>query len=201
MAHRIREAMKSDTGGMFGSGGGEVEVDETFIGRKAGEPIYHGHEHKMAVMTLIDRDSGAARSMVIPGRLRLDTLKPMLDANIAKEARIRTDEARHYMKLGNTFAEHKSVNHSAGEYVSREDRSVHTNRVEGYYSVFKRGMRGVYQHCAEHHLHRYMHEFDFRYSNRSALGIEDNERAEKAVKGTVGRRLTYHPPRAKAATA
>lgn len=68
---------------------------------------------------------------------------------------------------------------------------MHTNTVEGSYSIFKRGMKGVYQHCSERHLQRYLAEFDFRYSNRIALGTTDKERAEKAIKGIVGKRLTY----------
>lgn len=197
MAHRIREAMKSDGGTMFGEGGGGVEADETFIGHIEGEPSKGaggGYEHKMKVLTLVDRDTGASRSWVLPGRIRLDTIKPILEANIAKDARVMTDSARHYIKLSRTFPKHQSVNHEAGEYVNRADNTLHTNTIEGYFSIFKRGMRGVYQHCKEKHLHRYLAEFDFRYSNRIALGVDDNMRAEAALLGTVGRRLTYHPP-------
>lgn len=204
MAHRIREAMKSDNTGMFGEGGGGVEADETFIGHVDGEPSKGagaGYEHKMKVLTLVDRDTGASRSWVLPGRLRLDTIKPILEANIAKDARVMTDSARHYIKLSRTFPKHQSVNHEAGEYVNRADNTLHTNTIEGYFSIFKRGMRGVYQHCKEKHLHRYLAEFDFRYSNRIALGVDDNMRAEAALKGTVGRRLTYHPPKRAEATA
>ena len=192
LSHRIREAMKDTGGGMFGEGGGGVEADETFFGRKEGESIAPaGYSHKMKMLTLIDRESGAARSWVLPGQLRLDTLKPILEANIAKEARVMTDDARHYMKLSKTFPKHQAVKHSAGEYVSREDRTLHTNTVEGYYSVFKRGMRGVYQHCKERHLHRYAAEFDFRYSNRVKLGIDDVQRFTKIVAGVKGKRLMY----------
>lgn len=194
MSHRIREAMKQTGGGMFGEGGGGVEADETFIGHteaSATRGAGKGYEHKMKVLTLIDRTKGEARSWVIPGRLRLDTIKPILEANVAKEARIMTDGARHYVRLDKTFPAHQSVNHEAGEYVNRDDNTLHTNTVEGYYSVFKRGMRGVYQHCREHHLHRYLAEFDFRYSNRVKLGIDDVTRFAKIVDGVKGKRLTY----------
>ena len=99
-----------------------------------------------------------------------------------------TDEARHYWKVGEDFASHGRVAHKRGEYGRGE---IHTNTVEGYYSVFKRGMKGVYQHCSERHLQRYLAEFDFRYSNRAKLGVSDRERADKALKGIIGKRLTY----------
>lgn len=202
MAHRIREAMRDGdlAPPKMGGCGGAVEVDETFIGRKAGHAIGMGQTHKMKVLTLVDRNSGAARSRVIPDQLRIAKIRPILEENIEQDARVLTDEARLYQRLDKVFPAHESVNHLRGEYVSREDRTRHTNTIEGYFSIFKRGMRGIYQHCQEHHLHRYLAEFDFRYSNRIALGIDDNVRTEKALKGTVGRRLTYHPPRAKIAT-
>ena len=110
---------------------------------------------------------------------------------------LNTDEAQHYKALGKNFASHDAVNHSEEEYVRREGgKLVTTNTVEGFFGIFKRGMVGVYQHCAEHHLQAYLNEFDFRYSNRSALGIEDTERTERAVKGAAGKRLTYKQPRA-----
>jgi ISXO2-like transposase domain len=99
-----------------------------------------------------------------------------------------TDEASYYETIGKGFAAHDSVNHSEGEYVRGD---AHTNTLEGFYSVFKRGMKGVYQHCGEQHLHRYVAEFDFRYNNRSALGVEDAERTTKALEGISGKRLTY----------
>jgi hypothetical protein len=111
--------------------------------------------------------------------------------DMAKETAMMTDEGGHYFTLGEHFASHESVSHKADEYVRG---SVHTNTVEGYYSVFKRGMKGVYQHCSEKHLHRYLSEFDFCYSNRVALGINDIVRAERAIKSAEGRRLTYQQP-------
>ncbi len=190
MSHRIREAMK-DTGGMFGTGGGTVEADETFIGHKAGEGVRQGYGHKMKVLALVDRDTGKSRAWVVDGEIKLSSVLPILQANVSPDARLMTDEGRHYQPMKKHFAEHTTVNHGKGEYVSRDDRAIHTNTVEGYFSVFKRGMRGVYQHCQEHHLHRYLAEFDFRYSNRIKLGVDDVARFSKIVEGVKGKRLTY----------
>ncbi len=99
-----------------------------------------------------------------------------------------TDEGRHYVSIGKNFADHQTVEHQRDEYI-RDD--AHTNTIEGYFSVFKRGMKGIYQHCDERHLHRYLAGLDFRYSNRAKLGVSDRERADKALKGIVGKRLTY----------
>ena len=101
-----------------------------------------------------------------------------------------SDELLAYARLGREGYSHQTVTHSAGEYVRG---IVHTNTVEGYFSIFKRGMKGVYQHCSEKHLHRYLAEFDFRYSNRAGLGVSDGERVVKALKGIEGKRLTYRP--------
>jgi len=111
--------------------------------------------------------------------------------NLAREARLMTDENYSYIMVGKEFAEHGIVRHMHKEYVSKDHPEVHTNTIEGFFSVFKRGMKGVYQHCAHNHLHRYLAEFDFRYNNRKALGVEDSERADKLLKGVVGKRLTY----------
>jgi hypothetical protein len=120
--------------------------------------------------------------------LTAKTIKKVLFNNIVLDSTLNTDEAQHYKELGKQFAKHEAVNHSAGEY-KRGDAC--TNTVEGFFSIFKRGMVGVYQHCGEQHLQRYLHEFDFRYSNRSKLGIEDSERTTLAIKGADGKRLTY----------
>ncbi len=192
LTHRIREAMRSGALAPFGQGGGIVEVDETFIGREPGMPVKRAFHHKMKVLTLVDRETRQARSVVI-NDLTQSTIGPILAANIAREARLMTDEASVYGPLGRAFAEHGVVNHSHDEYVSRIDPSIHTNTVEGFYSVFKRGMKGVYQHCSKKHLHRYVAEFDFRYSNRVRLGIDDTQRAVIALQGVVGKRLTYRP--------
>jgi hypothetical protein len=123
--------------------------------------------------------------------LKADTLAPILRDNIAAEAHLMTDEASYYTKVGREFGAHGVVRHQQGEYGRGE---VTTNTVEGYFSIFKRGMKGVYQHCAEKHLHRYVAEYEFRYNNRSALGVEDQERARVALRGAAGKRLKYQGP-------
>jgi transposase-like protein len=191
MSHRIREAMRSGDLSPFGAKGGMVEVDETFIGRNPDAPVSKFTlRHMNAVVTLIDRDSGRARSMVVDN-LTTAAVTEILNQNLAKEAHLMTDEAKFYMKPGKTFAAHSSVNHKAAEYVSRKNPAIHSNTVEGYFSIFKRGMKGVYQHCAKRHLHRYMAEFDFRYSERQANGVNDARRADLLLAGVVGKRLTY----------
>jgi len=195
MSHRIREAMREDGLTMFGANGGTVEVDETFIGndnkkRRPRKKAPRGFHHKNKVLSLVDRDSGQARSIVVDN-LKVSTLLPILQANIDREARVLTDEATQYKKLGSHFRDHKYVTHSKGEYVSAKDNNIHTNTIEGFFSVFKRGMKGVYQHCGHNHLNRYLAEFDFRYGSRSALGVNDSDRAEKLLLGVVGKRLTY----------
>jgi transposase-like protein len=190
MAHRIREAMRSGDLAPFGVDGGAVEVDETFIGRKKGVPKRSAWHHKLKVLTLIDRDTKQARSVVVDN-LRVKTLAPILRKNLTREARLMTDEATHYKPIGREFAEHGVVNHRAEEWVRGD---VYTNTAEGFFSVFKRGMKGVYQHCSEGHLHRYLAEYDFRYNNRQALGIDDERRAEVALSGVVGKRLYFRQP-------
>ena len=191
LAHRIREAMRSGDLAPFGADGGMVEVDETYIGREPGMPIVRGGAvHKMKVVSLVERNTGRARSMVMDD-VNSNQIGIMVAANMAAEAHLMTDEATYYRRAGKTLAAHSRVNHSKDEYVSKLDPRVHTNTVEGFFSIFKRGMKGVYQHCSKKHLHRYLAEFDFRYSNRSALGCEDQERAFRAVLGGIGKRLTY----------
>src|SRR2546430_17204286 len=128
---------------------------------------------------------------MVTDNLDWKTVKPILQENISHEARVLTDEGSHYNVVRVYFGGHETVNHSAEEYVRLSDRTVHTNTVEGYFSLFKRGMKGVYQHCGKQHLHRYLAEFDFRYNHRVRLGVNDTERAKKAVQGAVGKRLTY----------
>ena len=187
MSQRIREAMRIVGVTPMGGNGGIVEADETFIGRVEGVPKQRsGSAHKNVVLTLVER-GGSARSFHIDSTRRVD-VEGIMRANIRKESRLMTDEARHYKAIGREFASHESVNHHEEEYGRG---IVHTNAVENFYSVFKRGMKGVYQHCSERHLHRYLAEFDFRYSNRVRLGINDVERTERALMGIVGKRLTY----------
>jgi len=194
LTHRIREAMRSgDLAVPFGSGGGAVEVDETYIGNKPNAVGLRRTAHKYGVLSLVDRDTGTMRSFTFD-QFRKDEIHPIVRANISREARLMTDEAPMYKLLGREFAEHGTTKHGLGEYVSREDRTIHSNTVEGAFSIFKRGMKGIYQHCAEHHLHRYLAEFEFRYNNREALGCNDSDRSIAAMKGIVGKRLTYARP-------
>lgn len=188
MSHRIREAMRSDNTVDFGSGGGVVEVDETFIGHKHKKAEgARGYAHKNAILTLVVRTSGQSKSFVVEN-VKAATLLPILRENIAKEAVVYTDEAKQYGKVGSEFAEHDFTTHSKGQYVRGD---VHTNTIEGYFSIFKRGMKGVYQHCGKQHLHRYAAEFEFRYNNRVANGTDDCGRTALAIIGATGKRLMY----------
>ena len=196
LAHRVREAMKPFAKAMMGSDGGAVEVDETFIGQA---PVEKKSRLTLAnmnkVMTLVERNTGRAASIVVTD-FRLSTIEPILYSHVHPYAHLMTDEAKHYVRPGKAFANHDTVNHARDEYTRNEEGKhlITTNTVEGYYSIFKRGMKGVYQHCQAKHLHRYLAEFDFRYSNRVALGVDDQERAKRALEGVVGRRLTYRNP-------
>lgn len=188
LTHRIREAMAEGDLSPFGSNGGAVESDEAFLSRrrrKGDKPLHK--QHKMKVLTLIDRDAGRARSTVLRD-LSHGSIWQVVSKNVSREARLMTDEASHYRFTGQQFASHETVNHGEEEY-ARGD--VTTNTVEGYFSIFKKGMKGIYQHCEEKHLHRYLAEFDFRYSNREAVGRDDVSRADVALRGFKGKRLTY----------
>lgn len=189
MTHRLREAMRTLGFEPMGGEGETVEVDETFIGndrtvKPKGDKKGRGYAHKHKVLALVDRKTGRARSMVVDS-LKAKDLTPILRENIAKESTVCTDEAGQYTHLGNEFAAHGVVRHGQGEYGRGP---IHTNTIEGFFSIFKRGMKGVYQHCAKKHLHRYLAEFDFRYNNR---GTDDLTRAGVALTGIVGKRLTY----------
>ncbi len=161
MSHRLREAMASGTLPPMGGEGAVVEIDETFIGQKKDMPKQRGYAHKHAVLTLVER-GGSARSFHVQGTAAADLL-PIIKANVHPQTSVMTDEAGQYAALDKHFAGHDFTRHGKGEYVRG---LTHTNTVEGFYSVFKRGMKGVYQHCGEKHLHRYVAEFDFRYCNR-----------------------------------
>jgi transposase-like protein len=193
LSHRIREAMRDGDLAPFGGNGGVVEVDETFIGHLKGTEKKRAFHHKMKVLALVDRDSGKARTMVVDN-VRAETLMPIVIANVAREARIMTDEHSGYRDMKLHFAGHGTTSHGKGQYVDLADRTIHSNTVEGYFSIFKRGMKGIYQHCGEQHLHRYLAEYEFRYNNRAKLGVDDRERADNALKGIVGKRLTYRRP-------
>lgn len=190
MSHRIRLAMAQHGLDPLGGAGKVVEIDETLQGRLFDAPKQWGRgyhfSYKNIVLTLVER-GGAARSFHVDSAT-MGTVLPIVKANVARESAVMTDEYSVYGRLGQEFARHETVNHKAEEWVRGD---AYTNTVESYFSLFKRGMKGVYQHCSEKHLHRYLAEFDFRYSNRVKLGIDDAARADRALKGIVGKRLTY----------
>jgi hypothetical protein len=137
---------------------------------------------------------GDARSFVVDGNAISDIM-PIVRKNVARESRINTDKTKHYYDVSKEYAVHETVNHSKDGYVRYNgERIITSNTIKGYFGIFKRGMKGIYQHCSEKHLHRYLAEFDFRYSNRVALGCDDTERADRALKGAEGKRLTYRQP-------
>lgn len=189
LSHRIRHAMDYDrSNDPIGGNGKTVEIDETYIGRLKGTEVRKGGSlHKNAVLTLVERN-GIARSFHVDNTSAKDVL-PIILKSVKPDTMINTDEAGQYRNLKDHFAGHESVQHGKKEYARG---AVTTNTVEGYYSIFKRGMKGIYQHCAEHHLHRYLAEFDFRYSNRIKLGCDDNERSLRALEGFKNKRLSYY---------
>lgn len=188
MTHRIREAMKSENGGLLGSGGQPVEVDETYWG-DTNKPLAArkgGPAHKMKIVSLVERD-GEKRSFHV-ARVNGKTLRPLLKANISKNAKLMTDESRVYIRLGAEYASHDTVHHTRGEY-SRGD--VTTNTVESSFALLKRGLIGTFHKVSEAHLQRYATEFDFRWNHRKTT---DSERAEFALRGIHGKRLMYKQP-------
>jgi transposase-like protein len=200
MAMRIREAMRE---GALDALTGVVEIDETIFGRAAthppgrrrGDARITNAAHKNVVLSLVER-SGRVRSYHIEGST-VSQVIPIVTENVSRDAAVMTDSAQLYKYRLGDFASHDRVDHSKSEYARHEEGRplIHTQTVESYFSVFKRGMRGTYQHCKEKHLHRYLAEFDFRHNARSALGVEDLERAEKALRGVKGKRLTYRKAR------
>jgi transposase-like protein len=210
--HRVMEAMRR--GGLelppMGGQGKIVEADETYFGhvknprnvtrqRKAFRK-QSGGVNKRSVVAIVEH-GGSVRSFHVP-RADKVTVQKIVRENIARESRLHTDESKLYFGSHEAFAAHETVNHAAKEYVREGGFSgglewpmVTTNTVEGYFSIFKRGMKGVYQHCSEKHLHRYLAEFDFRYNTREALGWNDETRTLEAIRGAEGKRLTYHQPR------
>ncbi|MES2987037.1 MAG: IS1595 family transposase [Pseudomonadota bacterium] len=190
MAHRIREAMISTDDTPMGGGGTMVEVDETYIGRVPGVSRMAIH-NKNKVLSLVDRATGRSTSIVFTGTFTAAAIAPILAKHVAPEARLMTDGAQMYKAVGKSYASHDYVDHARGEYVKRADATIHTNTIEGFFGIFKRGMRGIYQHCGSQHLQRYLAEFDFRYTNRIACGVDDDARANIALLGIAGKRLTY----------
>lgn len=208
LAHRIREAMKDTTGPAAPPLGGEgkvVEADELYYGQREtprvnpnrkGRPYTKKGKaaNKRVILGLVER-GGNVRTFHID-TASATNISQIVRVNVSRESALQTDEHKSYIALGKEFkGGHQTVFHGKKEYVRREaDRLVTTNTIENVFSVFKRGMKGVYQHCGEAHLHRYLAEFDFRYNRRSALGISDKERAAEALKGIAGKRLTYRRP-------
>lgn len=188
MAHRIREAMK-DNNGPLGGDGHTIEADETYFGKDKNAPPSRTPIRNMnKIVSLVDRNTGRTISFHVTEQLNTDTIARILYTNVSRDSRLITDEAHFYKRPGMDFASHYSVNHAAKEYV-RDD--ITTNTIEGFFGIFKRGMRGIYQHCSSKHLQRYLVEFDFRYTRRLANGYNDADRADAALKGIAGKRLTY----------
>lgn len=185
MCHRIREAMNITPGGKMGEGGGIVEADETYWGPK-GKMTKNGGDKKMKIVSLVDR-KGQKRTFHV-ANVTSETVREVLNANVAKSARLMTDESKVYVKVGRTFAKHETVNHSKDEYVRGD---VTTNTIESSFAILKRGLKGTFHSVSERHLQRYCDEFDFRWNHRQSLGFNDVERADAALKAIAGKRLTY----------
>lgn len=197
MSHRLREAMNGIDTGLLGGGGGTVEADETYWGtsprsqkaqaiRKAGGKVSGNDKQK--IISLVERE-GKVRSFHVAS-VNGQTLKKALHEHIAKDAHLMTDDLHMYRRIGKHFASHEAVNHSKGEYARGH---VSTNTVESFFALFKRGLVGTFHHVSPKHLERYLNEFDFRYNNRTALDCNDVQRADIALKGISGKRLTYLP--------
>lgn len=195
MAHRIRKAMEPNNPDPLGGKDKTIEADETYIGKRKANKMEDvfingkgfvkrgGGRNQMKVVTLVERD-GRAKSVQVKS-VTANAVRKVLVENADRKSNLMTDESNVYLSVGAEFNTHGSVNHSKGVY---GEGPVHTNTIEGFFSIFKRGMKGIYQHCGEAHLHRYLSEFDFRYSHRR---ITDGERANEALKGIEGKRLTY----------
>lgn len=190
MSHRIREAMANKALTNFGVNGGIVEVDETYMGKTKGLGKGPHLSKKRKIVSIIDRDTNEVRSVVVD-KVSVESLTPIIENHVSEDAYLMTDQAQHYKKIGAEFAGHHTVNHGKKQYGDQADQTLHTNSVENYFALFKRGMRGIYQHCAEKHLHRYLAEYDHRYNYRIKNGYDDADRAEMALLGVVGKRLTY----------
>lgn len=187
LGHRIREMMARPAGvPPMGGAGMTLEADFAYVGRKAGTEVRRGPSHKNPVFSLVER-SGEVRSFHMPN-IRAYNLATMLELHASRQSAFMTDQGSEFIGVGQDFASHETVNHSQGEYARGH---VSTNTIEGFFSILKRGVYGVYHHVSEAHLHRHLAEFDHRYSNREKLGINDTQRAANALKGAKGKRLTY----------
>jgi len=205
LMHRIRLAMDESGGGPLGGEGKIVESDETYTVYKEGGPTWFLHpEHgwrrrtggdRVPVVTLVER-GGRARSQKTEN-ITAATLRDVIFSGVDTKSRLMTDELHAYRRIGRDFAGHDAVNHGEEEWSRKlvDGIMAHTNTVEGFFSLLKRGIYGCYFHVSEEHLHRYLAEFDFRYSHRSALGIEDGERTDRAIRAAKGKRLTYQTAR------
>jgi transposase-like protein len=194
LCHRIREAMGDDSHKATGGLGGAnkvVEVDETYVGGKAKNRAFREPAPKKAVVSLVERE-GRVHSRHVAD-VTAKTVREVIVTNTNRASALMTDESAIYPSVGREVAGHETVNHSASEY-ARLGGFVHVNTAENFYSILKRGIVGTYRSVSEAHLHRYLKEFDFRYNNRSGLGVEDGERAAKALRGIEGKRLTYNQP-------
>ncbi|MGH7048466.1 MAG: IS1595 family transposase [Stellaceae bacterium] len=201
LGHRIRESMRETHPEPFGGEGKTVEIDETFVGgleknkhRTKRKHVGTGGAGKEAVFSLVER-GGKVHSHHVPA-VTAATLRPILTSQVHEATFVMTDEGATAKSLGRGYKKHGMVNHSIGEYVRGD---IHTNTIEGYFSIFKRGINGVYHHVSQDHLKRYLAEFDFRYNERIALGVNDTERARLAVVGAEGKRLTYRRTRSQVA--
>lgn len=187
LTHRIRHAMDERAdGGPLGGLGKHIEADETYYGTKPGRQVRRGTGHKRVVVSLVER-GGDVRSFHVE-TADIPTVRKIIDHHVDKDSTLNTDEAAMYVPVGREFAKHQMVHHGKDEYVRGD---AYTNTLEGFFSIFKRGMVGVYQRCDEAHLHRYLAEFDFRYNARQSLGVTDQQRTSRAVMGAKGKRLTY----------
>ena len=193
MAHRIREAMAGDDSPLGGGDQAVVEADETYVGGKAKNRATRKPAPKKAVVALVERD-GKARSFHV-ANVNAKTLRPLIVTNVDRSAHLMTDESPVYTRVGREFNGHSSVNHSVSEYVTTGGFK-HSNTVQNFFSIFKRGVIGTYHHMSEAHLARYCREFDFRYNTRK---LTDSERTIEAIKGARGKRLMYRQPSSLAA--
>jgi transposase-like protein len=193
MMHRLREAMKDLAPAPLGGNGGQVQADETYYGNTSKRSKSHrkGLKRKEAIIALVDPDKGHARAFHMPLGVGADVVRKIIVQHASRKSTLVSDESKLYTRLGKEFASHQTLLHWGNEYVNKDGYT--TNNVENFFGTFKRGMRGTYIHCGEQHLQRYLNEFQFRYNNRSGLGVTDGERTALAMKGIEGKRLTYRP--------
>jgi hypothetical protein len=195
LCHRIREAMDeaNNPHEPLGGEGKVVESDEAFVGGFKKKRLSGKVAAKKKIVTLVDRDSGRARSFHIT-HIDHTNIRAALVTNVHRSSHLMTDDARFYNRIGEEFASHHTTLHSNREF--SRGGGVHSNTAENFFSIFKRGVVGIYHHMSATHIHRYLAEFDMRYSTKN---VSDGERAALILKGMVGRRLTYRRPHSLAA--